>query len=127
MTLPREKPGGNRASRAASADYMSAHRQLYGNRQPYIPHDWRQRLPEPSTYYRRHVHKLSAPNAGGWAQGRCPFHDDHEASLSVHMTGERGGWKCFAGCGSGDLVNFHERLANQPFKAAVRDLLGLPT
>lgn len=101
-------------------------RQLYGTRRrAYLPADWRQRLPEPASYYRQHVQKLTGPNATGWAQGRCPFHDDKNASLSVHVVGERGNWRCFAGCGGGDLVGFHQRLTGLDFRAAVRDLIGL--
>lgn len=92
---------------------------------PRLPADWRLRLPDPESYYRKHAKKLSAPNSSGWAQGRCPFHDDHEASLSVHLSGERGGWKCFAGCGHGDMVSFHERLTGLKFPNSARDLIGL--
>lgn len=85
--------------------------------------DWRDRLPDPASYYSAHVVKLSRPNATGWAQGRCPFHDDGSASLSVQVTDSRGGWRCFAGCGGGDLVGFHMRRTGKPFKEAVADLL----
>ena len=95
-----------------------------GMNAPVIPTDWRQRLPDPAAYYSRRVKKLGATNLSGWAQGRCPFHDDHEASLSVHLAGDRGGWQCFAGCGHGDLVSFHERLTGLPFRETVVDLLG---
>lgn len=90
-----------------------------------LPANWRDRLPDPGDYYRAHVERLTGPNATGWAQGRCPFHDDKNASLSVHVTGERGHWRCFASCGGGDLVSFHMRLTGLEFVAAVRDLLGL--
>ena len=38
---------------------------------------------------------------------RCPFHEDTSASFSV-FTGEDGfeRWKCFAGCGQGDAIDF---------------------
>ena len=103
----------NRASRKARDHHYT------------LPANGRSRLPSPEAYYSRRVKKLSAPNLQGWSQGRCPFHEDHNASLSVHLTGERGGWRCFAGCGKGDLVSFHERLTGLEFKPAVRDLLGL--
>lgn len=90
-----------------------------------IPHNWRDRLPDPAVYYAAHVAKLSRPNATGWAQGTCPLHDDHNASLSVHVANERGGWRCFAGCGGGDLVGFHMKLRGLDFKTAVRDLIGV--
>ncbi len=86
--------------------------------------NWRDRLPDPATYYAAHVAKLSRPNATGWAQGTCPLHDDHNASLSVQVGSERGGWRCFAGCGGGDLVGFHMLLSGLDFPAAVRELIG---
>lgn len=87
-----------------------------------LPHDWRDRLPAPANYYAQHVTNLGKPNGTGWSQGRCPFHDDNEASLSVNL--QHGGWRCFAGCGKGDMVSFHERMTSQSFKRAVCDLLG---
>lgn len=88
-----------------------------------LPRDWRNSLPDPEPYYRRHVEKLGFANGAGWAQGLCPFHDDHHPSLSVCVTG-RGAWQCHA-CGAhGDLVDFHERATGLSFAAAVRDLLG---
>ena len=89
-----------------------------------LPQNWRDRLPDPATYYSTHFAKLSRPNATGWAQGTCPLHDDHNASLSVQVASERGGWRCFAGCGGGDLVGFHMLLRNLAFADAVRDLIG---
>ena len=106
---------GTTASTAAWALY----------RAPRLPRDWRERLPNPEPYYRAHVERLGKPNAQGWAQGRCPFHDDKQASLSVCLPGTRGGWRCFAGCGAGDMVAFHERVTGKPFAEAVRELLGL--
>lgn len=84
---------------------------------------WRDRLPHPTDYYRQHVARLGKPNPSGWAQGRCPFHDDSNSSLSVHLSDPRGGWRCFAGCGGGDLVAFHMRCTGKPFRDSVRDLL----
>jgi len=89
-----------------------------------LPGNWRDRLPDPPTYYGHYVEKLTKPNSAGYSQGCCPFHDDHNASLSVHATG-RGLWKCFASCGSGDIVDFHQRITGLPFADAVRDLIGL--
>jgi len=86
-----------------------------------LPRDWLRRLPDPVTYYERCLASLGPSNPHGWAQSRCPFHDDHEASLSVHLV--HGGWHCFAGCGQGDLVAFHRRLNDLTFVAAVLDLL----
>lgn len=81
-------------------------------------------MPDPEVYYRRRVESLGRRRRFGWAQGCCPFHDDGTASLSVHLEGTHGGWRCFAGCGSGDLLAFHMRLTGMPFAEAVHDLLG---
>lgn len=90
-----------------------------------VPKNWRDRLPCPAAYYTRHVAKLGKPNGDGWAQGQCPFHEDRQASLSINLATARGFWKCFAGCGAGDLVSFHMRRLEHGFVEAVRDLLGL--
>lgn len=112
-----ERKGNRTIQAAASALYASA-------TPARIPDNWRDRMPAAAAYYGQHVDKLGRPNGTGWAQGVCPFHDDHSKSLSVCVTGERGGWRCFAGCGGGDLVAFHSRLKGLHFRAAVRDLLG---
>lgn len=88
-----------------------------------LPGRWHQRLPEPGSYYRLHVPSLGRVRDDGWAQGLCPFHDDHAPSLSVNLDGRRGGWICFAGCGKGDLVAFHMRLKGLSFREAVSDLV----
>ena len=115
--------GGRRAS-----DAISGLRALYGqgnSTSARVPANWRDRLPDPATYYAQHVVKLGRPNQGGYAQGVCPFHDDHNASLSVHVTGERAHFRCFA-CGEkGDMVTFHRKHTGLDFAAAVRDLIGM--
>lgn len=130
MSSPNKKhhAGGRGAGieRKGNPAYMASLSALYGSKPaPRIPDNWRNRLPDPATYYGQHVAKLGNANATGWAQGVCPFHEDHNASLSVHVAGERGCWRCFASCGGGDLVGFHMRLRGLDFKGAVRDLLGL--
>lgn len=129
MKPTKKRPG---ASPGAATEHMRA---LYGPakatpnvggwQSPRLPRNWRERLPDPFSYYGARVERLGKPNPEGWAQGRCPLHDDKHESLSVHIAGERGGWRCFAGCGKGDMVSFHERLTGKPFAEAVRDLLGV--
>ena len=124
MTAPRNvtAPTRDRRGGKVTLDHLRA---LYGSAKPvHIPHNWRDRLPDPAAYYSEHVAKLGKPNGTGWAQGVCPFHDDHNKSLSVCLASDRGGWRCFAGCGGGDLVSFHSRLRGLDFKGAVRDLIG---
>lgn len=90
---------------------------------PKLPLNWRERLPEPSRYYAEYLTKLRKPNAAGHALALCPFHDDHSPSLGVKLNG-RGLWCCYAGCGQGDMVEFHQRLTGLGSKAAVRELIG---
>lgn len=60
----------------------------------------RDRLPLPALMkllgFGEHI-KLSA---------RCPFHDDSHPSFSVHGLSHRPRWRCHAGCGGGDEVDF---------------------
>ncbi len=115
MTAYIKKPGaGGRRVSGGMALYGNGH----GSR---LPDNWRDRLPDPGSYYAKHVAKLGKAHGNGWAQGQCPFHDDRNASLSVNV--EHGAWKCFAGCGVGDMVAFHMRLTGLAFKEAARELL----
>ena len=117
--------GGRRAS-----DAIAGLRALYvrspgSGSSARLPANWRDRLPDPASYYADKVAKLGKRNGDGWAQGRCPFHEDRDASLSVNLAGLRGCWKCFAGCGQGDMVAFHMRLRGVQFVEAVRELVGV--
>jgi len=91
----------------------------------HLPANWRNRVPAPAAYYAQHLRDMGKRNLDGWAQATCPFHEDGNRSLSVHLAGERGHWRCNGHCGGGDLVGFHMRLTGVDFKAAVRDLVGL--
>lgn len=108
--------------RARTAKYHAAILAKY----PKLPADWHERLPAAETYYRHHVRTLGGPNARGWARGRCPFHGGKRKSLAVHYSGGRGMWACLAGCGMGDMIEFHERVTGHGFELAVLDLLGIP-
>ena len=77
-------------------------------------------LPRPEDYYRARLPSLR-PGDRGWAAARCPFHADKTASLSVNL--EHGGWRCHAGCGSGDIITFTMRLHDVGFREAC-ELLG---
>lgn len=127
MTTNMKNPGagGRRGSSAFAGGEVRGHVSAVAlqNCGARIPANWRNRLPDPAVYYGRHVAKLSKPNATGWAQGACPFHEDRTASLSVYVADARGGWRCFAGCGSGNLVAFHMRCTGLAFREAVADLL----
>lgn len=100
-------------------------RALYGdNPSARIPDNWRDRLPDPATYYHQHIAKLGSANVHGYAVGLCPFHDDHSPSFGAKLADARGHWCCHAGCGKGDMVAFHQRRTGLDFRAAVRDLIG---
>lgn len=60
---------------------------------------------------------------------RCPFHDDSSASFSLYV-GDDGEerWKCFAGCGQGDAIDFlakHRVLSNADACRAFIRLAGV--
>ncbi len=55
---------------------------------------------------------------GGRFMGKCPFHDDRLPSLSVSET-DGSFWKCFAGCGAGDVIKFVQMIDGISFKDAV--------
>ena len=120
----RERHGGNRGVYSSKRGIKATTQFYRSGRATSLPKDWRNRLLDPASYYAQHVEKLSRPNATGWAQGRCPFHDDRNASLSVHVSDPRGGWRCFANCGGGDLVGFHMKTRGLPFREAARELIG---
>lgn len=121
MAAKQKNPG---AGRRRGSEHVAGFSALYGKgNSSRLQANWRDRLPDPAHYYAQHVARLSKANAAGWAQGACPFHDDRNASLSVNLVGERGVWRCFAGCGGGDLVGFHMHLSGKVFQEAVRDLL----
>lgn len=125
-TRPRGQGGADFAHKG-NPKYLDACRQLYGSRSAgaYLPANWRDRLPDPTTYYSQRLDKLTAPNGSGWATALCPFHGDHHPSLSVHVA-EDGAYCCHS-CGARgrDVVAFHMARTGVDFKAAVRDLLGL--
>jgi len=58
-------------------------------------------------------------------KANCPFHDDQVKSFAVHPNGVF--WKCFAGCGQGDVINFQQLLRERAgedasFKATLAEL-----
>lgn len=57
---------------------------------------------------------------------RCPFHDDSSASFSLFV-GEDGEehWKCFAGCGHGDAIDFLAKVRGSSNPDACREFIKL--
>lgn len=127
----KKKPGCNRVSGAieglrALHSTSETTRTAAGRKgwsSPNLPRNWRDRLPDPSVYYAAGLDRMTRANGAGYAQARCPFHEDGNASLSVNLAG-KGGWMCFAGCGTGDMVSFHMRRHGCDFKSAVLQLIG---
>jgi hypothetical protein len=57
----------------SSPTYVKAYAALYGRRSDRPSAFCRDRLPDPSTYYRKHLDKLHV--RGDWARALCPFHN----------------------------------------------------
>lgn len=101
-----------------SADYHRAYANLY-KRTESTSRFRGDLLPDPTAYYRRHLHALRIH--GEWAVARCPFHEDKNPSLSVNLM--HGGFWCHAcGASGGDVLDFHQRLNNLDFVTAAKDL-----
>lgn len=80
---------------------------------------WRNQIADPGALYRE-LYSKAKPNREGWVLVHCPFHADKKPSLSINF--DHGGWRCFANCGSGDLVAFIQRYYKVSFKAALAKL-----
>jgi hypothetical protein len=52
--------------------------------------------------------------------GSCPFHDDQHFSFSVNA--QKNYWHCFAGCGSGSIIDFWMKWQGVEFRQAVKEL-----
>ncbi|MDO8137457.1 MAG: CHC2 zinc finger domain-containing protein [Candidatus Brocadiales bacterium] len=70
-------------------------------------------------FYKTHLPSLKE-NGKTEAKALCPFHNDTHPSLSVNLS--NGLWKCWAGCGGGDLFAFYMRLKRMDFKQAVEEI-----
>ena len=79
----------------------------------------------PKTYYNQ---QLSGIKEGrkGWANARCPFHNDRHPSFSINL--EEGSFKChYGGCNAkgGSIVSFHMKRYGLSFTDAAKELGGL--
>jgi hypothetical protein len=83
------------------------------------PIDITQHIPIES-YYLGHLDK--AKRRGDQIDSLCPFHGDTSPSFTVNIA--TGLWHCRAGCGGGDIVEFHARRCNLERSAAFKDLCG---
>jgi len=72
-------------------------------------------LPLPANYYSKQFPKIRINSE--WVKVLCPFHDDHNPSLSINTIS--GGFKCWA-CDAhgGDVLAFQMQRYQQPFKEA---------
>jgi hypothetical protein len=59
------------------------------------------------------------------ATARCPFHQDDSPSFSVFQHEGRWFWKCHAGCGKGDEIEFLQRCKRLEKSQAIRLYLDL--
>lgn len=76
-------------------------------------------LPSPATYYCKQFPNLRIKSE--WVKVICPFHDDHNPSLSINMV--KGNFICH-GCGTKghDIIAFQEKRYKQSFPQAVTAL-----
>jgi DNA primase len=57
----------------------------------------------------------------------CPFHEDHHPSFSVFQHGGSWFWKCHAGCGAGDEIQFIAQAESLDAPSAIHRYLELAT
>ena len=69
-------------------------------------------------FYQPHI--INLKRNGKQALGLCPFHDDHNPSLSINL--ESGLYNCLAGCGGGDVFTFYQRYKKIDFKTALKEI-----
>jgi hypothetical protein len=77
------------------------------------------KLPLPTLMHRLGLGEHAKKN------GRCPFHEDAYPSFSVFKTGSSWFYKCHAGCGAGDEINFLEKYKGISRSDAIKLYLGM--
>ena len=70
-------------------------------------------------FYKNLVPSLKV-NGKPEALGLCPFHDDHNPSLSVNL--ETGLFRCFSCGAKGDIFNFYMRYKDTGFSTALQEI-----
>lgn len=63
---------------------------------------------------------LSLQQRGRLLWGVCPFHNDHNPSLSIDE--ETGIWRCWVEGISGDIIDFYQRITGKSFIDSVLDI-----
>jgi hypothetical protein len=86
----------------------------------YVSHFRRELLPAARAFYEAEIGKLGRESRG-WCKALCPFHPDHNPSLSVNL--QSGSYFCFA-CRAkgGNLIDFVMARYSLDFKAAAQRL-----
>ena len=84
-----------------------------------LSHFKRERLPNPTEYFKSQGLKLSG--FGEWKNAICPFHSDTSPSLRLRL--DTGGFRCMA-CGAhgGDVLAFHRLKTGLGFVEAAKAL-----
>lgn len=72
-----------------------------------------------SKFYQEHIPSLQI-NGKPEALGLCPFHDDHNPSLSVNV--EAGLYHCPVCGAGGDIFTFYQKIMGVDFPAALREV-----
>lgn len=70
-------------------------------------------------YYRQF---LQLSGYGEWLKASCPFHDDKNPSFYIHE--KSGIWHCKSStkCGSGDVIDFHQKITGKDFVTCVMEI-----
>jgi len=121
----KQTPGGRQPTGGSKKDFPSGN-QLNTR----TSHDFGQgksdsvlELLDYTAFFRSHV-KQFKPGSNGEAMGLCPFHDDHNPSLSISLSSP-GKWYCH-GCGAkGDIFKFYMLLNKVEFPQALEALAEL--
>jgi putative DNA primase/helicase len=71
-------------------------------------------------YYEARLQGRLLHKSGDDYTTNCPFHDDTLPSLAINT--EKGVWICFAGCGSGGILQFERRFSSCDSETAYRNI-----
>jgi putative DNA primase/helicase len=77
-------------------------------------------------YYEARLEGRSLRKSGDDYTTRCPFHDDTHASLAIST--RKGVWTCFAGCGSGGVLDFECKFSSSDRATAykhIAEIIGI--
>lgn len=77
-------------------------------------------LKQKLNYYEFYKQYLELKQCGRLFWSICPFHNDHNPSLSIDE--ETGIWKCWVENISGDVIDFYQRLTGKSFCDSVIDI-----